>query len=42
MAVEALVVRDQLSERDFAALHAPFEPFIPIAALGGNAPSTLA
>lgn len=30
MAVEALVVRDQISERDFAALYAPFESFIPI------------
>lgn len=28
MAVEAMVVRDQLSERDFAALCAPFEPFL--------------
>jgi len=31
-------MRDQLSERYFAALHAPFEPFIPIAALGRHAP----
>ena len=30
LAVEALVVRDRISERDFAALYAPFEPFIPI------------
>lgn len=34
MAVEAIVVRDQISERDFAALCAPFEPFIPIRAGG--------
>jgi hypothetical protein len=40
MAVEALVVRDQMNERDLAALYAPFELFIPIAALGGQAPST--
>jgi len=40
MAVEALVVRDQMSERDFAALYAPFEPFIPNAVLGVHAPST--
>ena len=42
MAVEALVVRDRMTERDFAALYAPFEPFIPIAALDGRAPSTSA
>jgi hypothetical protein len=40
MAVEGLVVRDQMTERDLAALYAPFEPLIPIAALGGRAPST--
>ena len=39
MAVEALVVRDQISERDFAVLYAPFEPFIPIIVLGGHPPS---
>jgi hypothetical protein len=39
MAVEALVVRDQISERDFAALYAPFEPFIPIAVLDSHPPS---
>lgn len=37
IAVEALVVRDQISERDLAALYAPFEPFIPIAVLGCRA-----
>lgn len=40
MAVEALVVRDRISERDFKTLYAPFEPLIPIAGLGGHAPST--
>lgn len=34
LAVEALVVRDLISEQDFAALYAPFEPLIPAAVLG--------
>lgn len=34
LAAEALVVRDLISEQDFAALYAPFEPLIPVAVLG--------
>ena len=40
IAVEALVVRDQIGERDFTALYAPFESLIPIAGLSGQTPVT--
>ncbi len=32
-AVDALVLRDRISEKDFATLYSPFEPFIPVRSL---------